>query len=429
MDTIFALASARGKSGVAVIRVSGPEAYNAGLALAGTLPEPRKSALRYLRDATGAILDEALVLVFSSGHSFTGEDVVEFHVHGSMATVAAVLKSLSVLTGLRAAEAGEFTRQALENERLDLARVEGLADLIEAETEAQRIQALRVFSGRLGDRAEGWRAQLVRAAALLEATIDFVDEDVPVDVQPEVISILNAVRRDLHGEVAGVSTAERVRDGFEVAIVGAPNVGKSTLLNFLAGRDAAITSEIAGTTRDVIEVRMDLHGLPVTFLDTAGLREGRDVVESLGIERSQKRAEQADLRLFLLESPDERLNVDVRPEDIVVLSKADLRESGDGSISGLTGAGVDVIVERIADILEQRCAGVGVAVRERHRVAMVGASNAIEAALKLVEQGEGYVDIAAEELRSAIRSLDALVGRVDVEHILDEIFSRFCIGK
>ena len=429
MDTIFALASARGKSGVAVIRVSGPQAHEAGRALAGALPDAGCHALRNLRDADGAILDQALVLVFAAGHSFTGEDVVEFHVHGSMATVAAVLNFLSDMTGLRAAEAGEFTRQALENERLDLAKVEGLGDLIEAETEAQRIQALRVFSGKLGDKAEGWRAQLVRAAALLEATIDFVDEDVPIDVRPEVTALLQTVQRDLQGEVAGVAMAERVRDGFEIAIVGAPNVGKSTLLNFLSGRDAAITSEIAGTTRDIIEVRMDLHGLPVTFLDTAGLRDGRDAIETIGIQRSRKRADQSDLRLFLLNSAKENLDVEVQPDDIVVLSKADLRVTDDISVSGLTGAGVDVVIERIGRVLEHRCAGIGVAVRERHRVAILGAISAINAALALVDRGEEHVDIAAEELRSAIRCLDSLVGRVDVEHILDEIFSRFCIGK
>lgn len=429
MDTIFALASARGKSGLAVIRVSGPDAHKAGLALAGSLPGPHKAAVRRLRDGDGTVLDEALVLVFFAGHSFTGEDVVEFHVHGSMATVAAVLKTLASQPGLRAAEAGEFTRQALENERLDLARVEGLGDLIEAETEAQRLQALRVFSGELGDKVEGWRARLVRAAALLEATIDFADEDVPVDVRPETTTLLGAVLQELRREIAGVSISERVRDGFEVAIVGAPNVGKSTLLNHLAGRDAAITSDIAGTTRDIIEVRMDLRGLPVTFLDTAGMREGGHAIESLGIQRSQNRAAKADLRLFLLNKPGEDLGVPVGPEDISVLSKADLRETPDIAISGKTGMGVDAVVHRIAGILEQRCAGIGAAIRERHRVAMTDAVGAIESALSLVKRGEAHTDIAAEELRSAIRRLDSLVGRVDVEHILDEIFARFCVGK
>ncbi|MCK4712193.1 MAG: tRNA uridine-5-carboxymethylaminomethyl(34) synthesis GTPase MnmE, partial [Marinosulfonomonas sp.] len=269
MDTIYALATALGKSGVAVIRLSGPLAFSAAKTLAGSLPEPRVAGLRSLCDADGVLLDQALVLTFAQGHSFTGEDVAELHLHGGPATIKAVLQTLGDIDGLRLADPGEFTRRALENGCLDLAQIEGLSDLLEAETEAQRKQALRVFSGALGDKAEGWRTDLIRAAALLEATIDFADEDVPVDVTPEVSMLLDSVMTALAKEAAGVQITERIRDGFEVAIVGAPNVGKSSLLNRLAGRDAAITSEIAGTTRDVIEVRMDLNGLPVTILDTA----------------------------------------------------------------------------------------------------------------------------------------------------------------
>ncbi|WP_373050624.1 tRNA uridine-5-carboxymethylaminomethyl(34) synthesis GTPase MnmE, partial [Thalassovita aquimarina] len=301
MDTIFALATAHGKAGVAVIRVSGPLAHSAGERLAGMLPDPRKAGLRLLRDGQGVRLDEALVLTFPDKSSFTGEAVVELQLHGSVAVVASVLRELGNMDGLRQAEPGEFTRRALENGRLDLAQVEGLADLIEAETEAQRRQALRVLSGDLGNRAEEWRRDLIRAASLLEATIDFADEDIPVDVSPEVNELLDRVIASLSKEIAGVSAAERVRTGFEVAIVGAPNVGKSTLLNALAGRDAAITSEYAGTTRDVIEVRMDLAGLPVTLLDTAGLRETQDKVEEIGIKRARERAGLADLRVFLVE--------------------------------------------------------------------------------------------------------------------------------
>lgn len=429
MDTIFALASARGKSGVAVIRVSGPNAFEAGLALAGTLPSARQSGVRYLRNVSGAILDQALVLVFAEGHSFTGEQVVEFHLHGSMATVAAVLESLGSLPGLRAAEPGEFTRQALENDRLDLAKVEGLGDLIEAETEAQRIQALRVFSGKLGDTVGKWRNNLVRAAALLEATIDFVDEDVPVDVGPEVAILLGECLEQMRQELAGVSVAERVRDGFEVAIVGAPNVGKSTLLNHLAGRDAAIISDIAGTTRDVIEVRMDLAGLPVTFLDTAGLRESSDTIENIGIARTRGRAGDADVRIFLLNAPDEVFDLEFCEGDLRVLSKGDIRENKGSAVSGLTGAGVAEVVDHVRGVLEKRCSAVGVAIKDRHRLALKSSIESIEAALVLVERGDAKVDIAAEELRAAIGRLDSLVGRIDVEHILDEIFSRFCIGK
>ncbi|MGB5560161.1 MAG: tRNA uridine-5-carboxymethylaminomethyl(34) synthesis GTPase MnmE [Paracoccaceae bacterium] len=429
MDTIFALASARGKAGVAVVRISGPSAFAAGVKMVGDLPEPRKTALRILRDAAGERLDEGLVICFPAGHSFTGEEVVEFQIHGSSAAIAAVLRVLGEMPDLRLAEAGEFTRRALENGRLDLAQIEGLADLIDAETEAQRKQALRVFSGALGRRAETWRSQLIRAAALLEATIDFADEDVPVDVTPEVQALIGAVAADLTAEVEATRTAERIRDGFEVAIIGAPNVGKSTLLNALAGREAAITSEIAGTTRDVIEVRMDLRGLPVTVLDTAGLRVSEDAVEVIGIRRAKERAEQADLRVFLIEDGALPADLAVQDGDLVVQAKADLYPGMGLPVSGKTGAGVSDLVDRISDTLAARVSGAGIATRERHRTAMLRASAYLESAQNQIDSGQDRSELAAEELHMAIRALDSLVGRVDVEDLLDEIFSSFCIGK
>lgn len=423
MDTIFALASARGKAGVAVIRVSGPDAFSAGAALAGALPPARTTGLRTLRNGDDPI-DEALVLSFSDGASFTGEPVVEFHLHGSTAVVSSVLSTLSSVPGLRMAEPGEFTRRAMENERLDLAQVEGLADLIDSETEAQRKQALRVLSGALGDKTSRWRKDLVRATALLEATIDFADEEVPVDVSPEVLDLINRTLADVRSETAGARISERIRDGFEVAIVGAPNAGKSTLLNALAGRDAAITSEVAGTTRDVLEVRMDLSGLPVTILDTAGLRESEDVIERLGIERAKARAAEADLRIFLLSG--EVLPMDPMVGDIVVQGKSDLTGTG---ISGKTGEGLDFLVERITSVLSERASHAGTAIRERHRVALSTAQVALENARIEVQSGSERSELAAEELWSAIRALDALMGRVDVEVVLDEIFASFCLGK
>ncbi|MGR3661120.1 MAG: tRNA uridine-5-carboxymethylaminomethyl(34) synthesis GTPase MnmE [Paracoccaceae bacterium] len=426
MDTIFALASARGKAGVAVVRISGPRAIPATQGLAGNLPETRHAGLRKLTAPDGVLLDEALVLVFEAPNSFTGEDVVELHLHGSVATVNAVLRVLADLDGLRQSEAGEFTRRALENERLDLAQVEGLSDLIEAETEAQRLQSMRLLSGALGRKADGWRTSLIRAAALLEATIDFADEDVPVDVGPEVEALLDTVATELKAEAASVVMAERIRDGFEVAIVGPPNVGKSTLLNALAGREAAITSEIAGTTRDVIEVRMDLRGLPVTFLDTAGLRDTDDTVEAIGVQRAIERAGAADLRVFLLGENTIPSSLKVQSDDIEIFSKADTHGEG---VSGKTGRGVAELVERIALILENRASRAGTATRERHRVAMEKAIIALESAGIEIRNGPDRTELAAEELRTAVRALDSLVGRVDVEHILDEIFSSFCIGK
>lgn len=426
MDTIFALATAHGRAGVAVVRISGQSAVLAAGRLCGDVPSTR--GVRRLVDAEGALLDEALVLRFAAGHSFTGEEVIELQLHGSPAVVAAVLRVLGDMPELRQAEAGEFTRRALENGRLDLAEVEGLADLIDAETESQRRQAVRVFSGALGELAATWREKLIRAAALLEATIDFADEEVPVDVAPEVTTLLAVVSDQMRREAEGVRIAERVRDGFEVAIIGAPNAGKSTLLNRLAGRDVAITSEIAGTTRDVIEVRMDLDGLPVTLLDTAGLRETEDVLEGLGVARARERAERADLRIYLLSEGEFRPE-DAGPDDLVVRGKADLGDAQGLAVSGKTGAGVDALIAAVSERLQDRVASIGIAMRERHRTAMLRAIDYMDAAQTGIESDSGMADLIAEDLRSAIRAVDSIVGRVDVEQVLDEIFSSFCIGK
>lgn len=423
MDTIYALASARGRAGVSVIRISGSLAFECVTALGvETLPEPRRAALRRLSDENGP-LDEALVLLFRKGASFTGEDVAELHVHGSVATISAVLRALSRLPSCRLAEAGEFTRRALENGCLDLAQVEGLADLIDAETESQRRQALRVLSGAIGRRAEGWRRDLIRAAALIEATIDFADEEVPVDVSSEVTALLDGVLVDLRHEFEGSRAAERIRDGFEVAIVGAPNSGKSTLLNALSGREAALTSDVAGTTRDIIEVRMDMGGLAVTVLDTAGLRTTDDRIETLGIERALHRARQADLRVFLDDHTP--LVLDPLDDDIVVGAKADLTGTG---VSGLTGQGLDALVDAITSKLQTLSSHSGTITRERHRLAVLKAIEHLESARnELVSSTRD--EVAAESLRRGIFELDVLVGRVDVEDLLGEIFSSFCIGK
>ncbi len=429
MDTIFALASARGKSGVAVVRISGPDAWKAVEALAGNVPPARRAALRRLRYRED-VLDDALVLTFAKGASFTGEESAELHLHGATSTVSAVLSALDKVPGLRAAEPGEFTRRALENGRLDLAQVEGLADLIDSETEAQRKQALRVLSGQVGERAEEWRRDLIRAAALIEATIDFADEDVPEDVAPEVLRLLTRVEGQLQKEIVGFGAAERIREGFEVAIVGRPNTGKSTLLNALAGREAAITSEIAGTTRDVIEVRMDLSGLAVTILDTAGLRETDDTVEGIGVQRALDRARQADLRVFLVEE-DEALMLEPRPEDLVLRAKADLLAPAIGmaGVSGRTGEGVGDLISAIVDRLSHRVASAGLITRARHKSAIEKALKAMESARIEIRSGSERLELGAECLRTAVRALDSLVGRVDVEDLLDEIFASFCIGK
>jgi tRNA modification GTPase len=422
-DTIHALATARGRAGLAVVRVSGPQAGAVCTALCGLVPPARRATLRNI-SWQGEAIDQALVVFFAEGASFTGEAVVEFHIHGGPAVAQALLRALAESGQSRLAQAGEFTRRALDNGVLDLTQVEGLADLIDAETEAQRKQALRVLSGQIGQRVSNWRARLVRAAALIEATIDFADEDVPVDVTPEVRDLLQGLLVEIEREAAAVAQAERIRDGFEVAILGEPNAGKSTLLNRLAGREAAITSEIAGTTRDVIEVRMDLDGLAVTLLDTAGLRDSDDPVEREGIRRAVDRAEAADLRIFL--GPDPGL-VAPREGDLIVAAKADLGGAQGLAVSGKTGAGIDALLAEISRGLSDKVAGAGIMVRERHRLALEQGAGTIR--VVLAGLGKALPEIAAEELRRAIRALDALVGRVDVDELLGEIFASFCIGK
>ncbi len=427
MDTIFALASARGKAGVAVVRISGPQAHAAVASLCA-LPQDRRAAVRKLV-WRGEVLDQVLVIIFAAGHSFTDEAMAELHLHGSLASTAAVSNAL-IDFGLRIADPGEFTRRALENGKLDLSQVEGLADLIDAETEVQRRQAMGVFSGSLRVKADTIKAHLVRASALVAALIDFSDEELPGDLLKDIMGNIEFACGALAPEIHGVRIAERIRDGFEVAIIGAPNVGKSTLLNVLAGRDAAITSSTAGTTRDVIEVRMDIGGLAVTLLDTAGLRETDDPIEAVGVERARQRAAVADLRLVLVDDNTQDFHR-LSPGDLLVRTKADLGAGPAGSlaVSALTGQGVAELIAAVSVELSQRAAGAATATRQRHRVAIEHAWGSLESARTELEHGAARLEIAAEHLRAATRALDSLVGRVDVEDLLDQIFSSFCIGK
>jgi len=427
MDTIFALATAKGRAGIAVIRLSGSLSLIVAEALCGDLPASGR-VLRKIRSRNGDLIDEALILTFCAGESYTGEAVVEFQIHGSVAVINLILSELASFDGVREAEAGEFTRRALENGRLDLTQVEGLADLIDAETIVQQRQAVRVMTGGLGVKAERWRTALIRAAALLEATIDFADEEVPVDVTPEVRVLLSSVGEEMRAEIAGSGIAERIRTGFEVAIVGPPNAGKSTLLNRLAGRDAAITSHHAGTTRDVLEVRMDLGGLPVTVLDTAGIREAQDDVEEIGIRRGVDRARAADIRVHLV-ADGSQPELEVVEGDLVLVPKVDDGRLGERGISGETGAGVDSLVRRLGQVLSQRATGAGVAIRERHRLAMITAIAHLDDVLDRLDSAGEFPDLLAEELRFALRAVDGIVGRISVEDLLGEIFSSFCIGK
>lgn len=431
-DTIFAEATALGRAGLSVIRISGPLAWKSMVDVMGPVPKARVATLRTLKDTQGNVIDQGLILCFAQGESFTGEQTVELQSHGSRAVVARLLAVLSTLEGFRPAKPGEFTRRALENGKMDLTQVEGLADLINADTEAQRKQAMQSLRGELSDLAGVWRSQLIRCSALLEATMDFSDEEVPDDVSDDVLAILDGVRMELARQVQGADVSERIRDGFEVAIIGRPNVGKSTLLNFLAGRKAAITSETAGTTRDVVEVQMDLGGLPVTLLDTAGLRDTADSVEMIGVEVAKERASAADLRLFLVGECDnpKDFEISIDTDDIVVGTKADLGNSKEQTqVSGLTGVGVEALVLKITDTLSKRAARASSATRQRHVQSMQAAIGALESAKLQIEESPDSEELAAEEIRSSITCLDELIGRVGVEDILDVVFRDFCIGK
>ena len=427
MDTIFALASAPGKAGISIVRLSGPLAINVAEKLTKSKLKEKQPNLRVIYDSDNHFIDQALILIFSKPYSFTGENVVEFHLHGSSAVVSSVIKLLGNFKGLRSAEAGEFTRCALENGKIDLAQVEGLADLIDAETDAQHKQAARIFNGALGEKTKEWRAKLVKAGALLVATLDFADEEVPEEVTQEVEKLINMVLSDLDKEIIGVQTAERIRSGFEVAIVGAPNLGKSTLLNYLVGRDAAITSNVSGTTRDVIEVKLDLRGLPVTILDTAGIRKSDDKVEEIGISRALERSSLSDLRIVLTEDGEYPVGLKKRDTDIICIAKDD--QGNRGGVSGKTGAGIDRLKNNIWDILNNEAQYVGIATRERHKSSMVNAKKFLVNAIVSLRDGPEYYDITAEEIRAATSALDSLIGRIGVEDVLDEVFSSFCLGK
>ena len=428
MDTIFAQATATGRAGVSVIRVSGPQAFDIA-SIFCDLPNVGQIGLRAVRGSDGALIDRAVVFCFENGASFTGERVVEFQVHGGLATVARLLSELSAQKGCRLAEPGEFTRRALENGQLDLNQVEALSDLIDAETESQRQQAIRVLDGSFGDAGERWRGKLLRAAALLEASIDFSDEEIPDDLSVEVIHLVEETRASISAILERSTVAAKIRTGFTVAIIGAPNVGKSTLLNSIVGRQAAITSDVAGTTRDVIECRVDLQGLAVSFLDTAGLRDSKDEIEKLGISKAYEMADAADIRVFLIEEEGEPLAITMRDGDIVRLNKGDERGLDVEAVSGKTGQGVSELLNLIAERLAVKTPTDVVAIRERQITGLRAAESFLWRVLTLVQSDPLPFELASQELYFALSELDFVFGRIDIESVLDEIFSSFCLGK
>jgi tRNA modification GTPase len=456
-STIFALSSGRPPAAIAVLRVSGPQARHALERLTGRVPQPRQAALVRVREpASGEVIDEALALWFPAPASETGEDVAELQLHGGHAVVAGVLKALGAVEGCRMAEPGEFTRRAFANGKLDLTAVEGLGDLIAAETAAQRRQAFRQLKGLIGDRAETWRQRLIEALALVEARIDFSDEaDVPEDLVAPAAKIAQDLRDEIAAALIDGGRGERLRDGLVVAIAGPPNAGKSTLFNRLARREAAIVSPFAGTTRDVIEIHLELDGYPVTVLDTAGIREGAEPVEQEGVRRARARAAEADLVLWVtdlsVESRDavELAGLKSDAPQWLIANKIDLlSESARGrltsssctrknefqfafSVSAQHGEGLDALFGALAAFARDYfAAGETVMVtRARHRRALEDTVAALDCALAETATRGAREELIAEELRYATSALGRLTGRVDVEDVLDKIFREFCIGK
>ncbi len=471
-ETIVALASASGRAGVAVVRVSGPRAASVFSTLCRPvlLPAPRRAALRDIIDpTTQELIDHALVLWFPMPHSFTGEDVVELHLHGGRAIVEATLEALCRLEGFAVAGAGAFSRRAFDNGKMDLTQAEGIADLVDAETAAQRRQALRQMEGALGLLYYGWAESLTQSLAYIEAEIDFAEEDIPADLTQGRLNLLSDVIAAMEAHLADNHRGERLREGLTVAILGAPNAGKSSLLNALARREAAIVSPIAGTTRDVIEVAIDIGGYPVCLIDTAGLRESADEIESEGVRRALSRAQQADLKILLFDGneaqPFDAATMALADGDaLIVVNKADARARQDASLSpcgrgskilalqgnaldfageGLcqekieknsspllistkTGEGLDVLLVKIQEAIESRfqASASPALTRQRHRLA-------VEESLSLLRRAAAACEpeLVAESLRLAVRALGRITGRVDVEDLLDIIFSSFCVGK
>jgi len=448
-STIFAPATAPGRSGVAMIRISGPDAGRAARAMTGRpLPSARVATLRQFRDPeNGEVLDRGMLVWFPGPQSFTGEDVAEFHIHGGRAVLAGVLDALGRQPGLGLAEAGGFARQAFRNGKLDLTEVEALADVVNADTAAQRRQAQRQLSGELGRLYRDWRERLIHTLAYLEAELDFPEDDLPPDLAGRVRGDICALRAEVERHLAGANRGERLRDGLRIAVVGPPNAGKSSLVNMLSRRDVAIVAPEPGTTRDAIEVGLDLGGFPVTVIDTAGLRRPGGAVEAEGIRRALANADDADLRLAVVDgSGDQGLAPDLarilKQGDILAVNKIDLvADSGARcraslerefrgeivAVSALKAQGFD----GLCDALKRRAAelafvgdGPMVPTRERHRIALAACAEALTRAQAAVEP-----ELMAEDLRLATRELGRIVGIVDVEDILDVVFRELCIGK
>ncbi len=440
IPTIYSLSSGAGIAGVAVIRISGPRAGECLKLMCRKPVEPGHTALRKIyHPITNMLLDEGLVLWFPAPGSFTGEDVVEFQIHGGRASIMAVVEALSNIDGYRQGEAGEFTRRAFQNGRLDLVEIEGLGDLIHAQTEAQRRQALNQSEGAASEMFNNWRKELTGVLGYLEASIDFIEEE---DVNDNALAgfrdKLIHLRNDMEKHLADGVRGEVVRDGVRVVLAGEPNVGKSSIINWLARRDVAIVSDVPGTTRDVLEVQLDLDGIPVTISDTAGLRDvAGDEVERQGIARTKEAGYRADLLIWIVagDQAGADLLLDSDAEKLVVMNKIDLaqqntteRNSGALPVSAKTGKGMDELMEKISARVSEKFGGKEPALitRERQKSALAMCIECLDGAL---DEETGSLELTAEQLRMAANHLGRLVGRIDVEDLLDVIFRDFCVGK
>jgi tRNA modification GTPase len=439
-DTVFAVSSGTGRTALAVVRVSGPAAGIALDRIAAPRPKSRFAAFRKLKHPdTGEEFDHALVLWFPGPGSETGEDLCEFHVHGGRAVLTATFAALAAVPGCRPAGPGEFARRAFENGKLDLTTAEGIVDLIDAETDAQRRQALQQASGALGQLYDGWRTRLIEAQALFAAAIDFSDEpDVEAAAAARALEAVTGLAAEIHAHLADGRRGEIVRDGFRIVLAGAPNVGKSSLMNALARRDVAIVSDEPGTTRDILEVRLDLGGYMAVIADTAGLREAAGAIEREGIRRAMSRADQADLILWVVDATDPALDMPIRADRegqrvLRILNKIDAVDASamantDHAISAKTGEGIPDLVAALGQIVRQAAENDGAPaitqLRHRQQIeACLMALNDVPAAAALGSE------LAAEQLRLAADALGRITGRIDPEDVLDQVFARFCIGK
>ena len=430
-NTIFALSTGLGKAGIAIIRVSGCDALNIARKLTGTSLVPRAATVCYLR-FNQELIDQALVILFKAGSSYTGEDLVEFHIHGGSAVISHLSNVLSTNFNVAVANPGEFTRRALENGRLDISQVEGLLDLINAETKEQKKQSLRVFSGKIGQESKQWRDKILHSLSLAEIMIDFSDEDVPSSTIREIDTLVSSLVVEFECEMAASRSASLVRDGFDVTIVGQPNVGKSSLLNYLAGKEKAIVSEQAGTTRDIIELSIDLKGFRVNFYDTAGIHFTEDTLEKVGIDRALKKAAMSHMRVFLLNPNDivEDFGVVIESSDLILCAKCDFQSHTKYSgISSVTGEGIEDMLDKISNNIIKSNSYSSILINERHKRIIERTLVFLRFVLEEIDSTEACIEIVAENLRLAIVELDFLVGKINVEDVLGDIFSSFCIGK